>query len=218
MPRAAGEPGRAQMRTLNDLLTEIPRYQSGGDVDVVRRAYEFTREVHQGQRRVSGEPYDIHPLAVAGLLVEFKMDATTVAAGLLLGGKQPIVFRTFLEGAGMQAVAVGFPQQIHVAFDALESRWALAWKGRFLDAMTTWEERAMTPAKLLGTKPVDMPLRMPLARLTSASDAWPDACGADAYALRDDGELRNAFLFHVQDAVEEVKFAIEEAILRGGAR
>jgi hypothetical protein len=31
------------MRTLNDLLTEIPRYQSGGDVDVVRRAYEFTR-------------------------------------------------------------------------------------------------------------------------------------------------------------------------------
>jgi GTP pyrophosphokinase len=83
VPRAAGEPGRAQMRTLNDLLTEIPRYQSGGDVDVVRRAYEFTREVHQGQRRVSGEPYDIHPLAVAGLLVEFKMDATTVAAGLL---------------------------------------------------------------------------------------------------------------------------------------
>ena len=71
------------MRTLSDLLIEIPRYQSGGDVDVVRRAYEFTQEVHRGQLRVSGEPYDIHPLAVAGLLVEFKMDATTVAAGLL---------------------------------------------------------------------------------------------------------------------------------------
>jgi GTP pyrophosphokinase len=71
------------MRTLSDLLTEIPRYQSGGDVDVVRRAYEFTEEVHRGQRRVSGEPYHVHPLAVAGLLVEFRMDATTVAAGLL---------------------------------------------------------------------------------------------------------------------------------------
>ena len=71
------------MRTLSDLLTEIPRYQAGGDVYLVRRAYEFTQEVHRGQRRVSGEPYDIHPLAVAGLLVEFKMDATTVAAGLL---------------------------------------------------------------------------------------------------------------------------------------
>src|SRR5262249_55463923 len=73
----------AHMRTLSDLLTEIPRYQSGGDVDVVRRAYEFTEEVHRGQLRVSGEPYHVHPLAVAGLLVEFKMDATTVAAGLL---------------------------------------------------------------------------------------------------------------------------------------
>jgi GTP diphosphokinase / guanosine-3',5'-bis(diphosphate) 3'-diphosphatase len=71
------------MRTLSDLLTEIPRYQAGGDVDVVRRAYEFTEEVHRGQHRVSGEPYHVHPLAVAGLLVEFRMDATTVAAGLL---------------------------------------------------------------------------------------------------------------------------------------
>jgi GTP pyrophosphokinase len=71
------------MRTLTDILTEIPRYQAGGDVDVVRRAYEFTEEVHRGQRRVSGEPYHVHPLAVAGLLVEFRMDATTVAAGLL---------------------------------------------------------------------------------------------------------------------------------------
>jgi GTP pyrophosphokinase len=71
------------MRTLTDLLTEIPRYQAGGDVDVVRRAYEFSEEIHRGQRRVSGEPYHIHPLAVAGLLVEFRMDATTVAAGLL---------------------------------------------------------------------------------------------------------------------------------------
>jgi guanosine-3',5'-bis(diphosphate) 3'-pyrophosphohydrolase len=71
------------MRTLDELLAEIPRYQPGADLDLVRRAYAFTEEVHQGQRRVSGEPYHLHPLAVAGLLVEFRMDATTVAAGLL---------------------------------------------------------------------------------------------------------------------------------------
>src|SRR5215813_8220051 len=71
------------MRTLADLLTEIPRYQPGADLDLVRRAYTFSQEVHDGQHRVSGEPYHVHPLAVAGLLVEFKMDATTVAAGLL---------------------------------------------------------------------------------------------------------------------------------------
>src|SRR5262245_4027393 len=71
------------MRTLSDLVTEIPRYQAGGDVDVVRRAYAVTAEAHRGQRRVSGEPYHVHPLAVAGLLVECRMDATSVAAGLL---------------------------------------------------------------------------------------------------------------------------------------
>jgi hypothetical protein len=43
----------------------------------------------------------------------------------------------------------------------------------------------MTPAKPLGTKPVDFPLRMPLAKLASASDAWPHACGAEAgYAFK----------------------------------
>jgi GTP pyrophosphokinase len=71
------------MRTLADLLSEIPRYQSGADLDLVRRAYAFSQEVHDGQRRMSGEPYHIHPLAVAGLLVDFKMDVTTVTAGLL---------------------------------------------------------------------------------------------------------------------------------------
>ena len=71
------------MRTLADLLSEIPRYQPGADLDLVRRAYAFTQEVHGGQRRMSGEPYHVHPLAVAGLLVDFKMDVTTVTAGLL---------------------------------------------------------------------------------------------------------------------------------------
>jgi len=71
------------MVTLGDLLAEIPRYQPGADLDLVRRAYAFSEEVHGGQRRLSGEPYHLHPLQVAGLLVDFKMDVTTVTAGLL---------------------------------------------------------------------------------------------------------------------------------------
>ena len=54
------------MRTLGDLLTEIPRYQPGADLELVRQAYEFSEEVHDGQRRKSGEPYHVHPLEVAG--------------------------------------------------------------------------------------------------------------------------------------------------------
>jgi len=71
------------MRSLGELLSEIPRYQPGADLELVRRAYAFSEEVHDGQRRLSGEPYYLHPLEVAGLLVDFKMDVTTVTAGLL---------------------------------------------------------------------------------------------------------------------------------------
>lgn len=100
-------------------------------------------------------------------------------------GKRPVVFRTFLEGAGTQAVAVGYPQQVHVAFDSYEVRWAVAWKGKFLDAQTTWEERAATPAKPLAEKVLTLPLRASFAKLGSASEAWPEAFGTDAgYAFR----------------------------------
>lgn len=94
--------------------------------------------------------------------------------------KEPIVFRTFLEGAGMQAVAIGFPQGVHAAFDSLEVRWAVAWRGRFLDAMTTWDQRAATPAKPLGDKVMELPLHLPLARLDRPGAPWPEETGTAA--------------------------------------
>jgi len=67
---------------LETLIEEIPKYQPGADLDVLARAYRFSAS-HQGQQRASGEPYLSHPLEVANLLVDFKMDVTTVTAGLL---------------------------------------------------------------------------------------------------------------------------------------
>ncbi|WP_009961201.1 c-type cytochrome [Verrucomicrobium spinosum] len=131
-----------------------------------------------------------------------ELDQSRLPEGLLQTGDyeikpeksvRPVVFRTFLEGAGMQAVTVGSPKGVHAAFDALEMHWAVVWKGRFIDAMTTWEERAMTPAKPLGTLGPVLPPRMPLARLKSASDGWPEAVGEAAgyhysgYRLDKDG-------------------------------
>jgi guanosine-3',5'-bis(diphosphate) 3'-pyrophosphohydrolase len=68
---------------LQTLIEEIPKYQPGADLDLVSRAYRFSEMSHKGQQRASGEPYLSHPLEVAGLLVDFKMDVTTVTAGLL---------------------------------------------------------------------------------------------------------------------------------------
>ena len=71
------------MTQLETLIEEIPKYQPGANLDLVNRAYRFSELSHRGQQRASGEPYLSHPLEVAGLLVNFKMDVTTVTAGLL---------------------------------------------------------------------------------------------------------------------------------------
>src|SRR5262245_47889772 len=71
------------MTQLETLIEAIPKYQPGADLEVLSRAYQFSAASHQGQQRASGEPYLSHPLEVATLLVDFKMDVTTVTAGLL---------------------------------------------------------------------------------------------------------------------------------------
>ena len=58
-------------------------YLSPQDVDLVRRAYRFADEAHLGQTRRSGEPYITHPIAVAALCTEWKLDAQALAAALM---------------------------------------------------------------------------------------------------------------------------------------
>lgn len=89
---------------------------------------------------------------------------------------KPIVFRTFLEGAGTHAIAVGFPQGVHAAFDAYEIRWTMAWKGKFVDSMSTWEERQMTPAKPLEAKPLYWSEDLPFAS-SADKEKWPKKFG-----------------------------------------
>lgn len=59
------------------------QYQPTADVEQLRQAYEFSSEVHEGQKRLSGEPYLTHPVAVAGLLADLKLDLPSIICGLL---------------------------------------------------------------------------------------------------------------------------------------
>ena len=68
---------------LNDILDSVGKYSTDADLDVIMRAYVFSAKAHAGQVRKSGEPYLTHPLAVAGILAEWKMDVDTIATGLL---------------------------------------------------------------------------------------------------------------------------------------
>jgi len=71
------------MIRFEDLLENVRAYSPDADVELLRRAYVFSAFEHRGQVRHSGEPYLIHPLAVADLLADMKLDVVAVAAGLL---------------------------------------------------------------------------------------------------------------------------------------
>ena len=65
------------------LLEKVRSYSPEADVELLRRAYVFSALEHKGQVRHSGEPYLIHPLEVADLLADMKLDVVAVSAGLL---------------------------------------------------------------------------------------------------------------------------------------
>ncbi len=71
------------MLRFNDVADQMLEYNPGTDLELLQRAYVFSAKVHEGQERLSGEPYLVHPLEVAGILVQMRVDDVTVAAGLL---------------------------------------------------------------------------------------------------------------------------------------
>ena len=67
----------------NKLLATVHENRPGDDLEIIRKAWAFCLQQHEGQKRASGEPYIIHPLEVGQVLAELKMDSTAIAAGLL---------------------------------------------------------------------------------------------------------------------------------------
>jgi GTP pyrophosphokinase len=71
------------MLRFNDIADRALEYDPECDLELLQRAYVYTAKVHEGQVRHSGEPYLVHPLEVAGILVEMRLDDVTIVAGLL---------------------------------------------------------------------------------------------------------------------------------------
>src|SRR5580700_1411973 len=87
----AVSPGKAVLRKdprsieerFEALLRHVQANRPNEDISLIRKAWEFCVSHHAGQMRASGEPYIVHPLEVAEVLAEMKLDATAIAAGLL---------------------------------------------------------------------------------------------------------------------------------------
>lgn len=71
------------MGQLETLIETIQSYQPDNDCALVKKAYEFAKKMHEGQFRSSGEPYYTHPVEVAQILADMKMDVTTIVTAIL---------------------------------------------------------------------------------------------------------------------------------------
>ena len=71
------------MLRITDILDKTHSYLSPDELGMIEKAYIFSASVHQGHVRLSGEPYLTHPMEVAGILADMKLDAATIVTGLL---------------------------------------------------------------------------------------------------------------------------------------
>ncbi|RME81730.1 MAG: bifunctional (p)ppGpp synthetase/guanosine-3',5'-bis(diphosphate) 3'-pyrophosphohydrolase [Zetaproteobacteria bacterium] len=71
------------MTSIAEIVGRVAAYAPKSDLDRIRRAYVFAANMHEGQKRRSGEPYIAHPLAVAEIVAQLRMDEPSVSAALL---------------------------------------------------------------------------------------------------------------------------------------
>lgn len=135
---------------------------------------------------------------------------------------EPIVHRTFMKDVGPRSILVGFPERVHVAFDANVVRLAKLWRGRFFDASGVSSGRTDRFFEPLGTDVLDLPPGPALAFLDKPDAAWPTAGMKDrniggrfrGYSL-ESATRQPAFRYRLQDV--HVEERVEPILKPGGA-
>ena len=71
------------MLQVSEIIDRVRAYQPTADGELIKRAFDYSYKMHEGQMRKSGDPYIIHPVSVAGIITELRLDTASVCAGLL---------------------------------------------------------------------------------------------------------------------------------------
>lgn len=115
---------------------------------------------------------------------------------------EAVIYRNFIAGAGSRAIGVGYPERVHLAFDANELRLALIWQGAFMDAARHSTGRGEGYEPPLGDHVVKLPAGAAFAVLPEAGSPWPQASGKKAgYQLKGyslDDNRRPTFFYDFQ--------------------
>lgn len=131
---------KIKSRDLNALLAAIRANNPEGDLDLIRRAYEYASEAHKNQTRLSGEPYIIHPLEIGIILANLKMDTTTIAAALL----HDVVEDT---PVSLEIVREKFGEEIALLVDGVTKISSLKKKTRYNDQVHSIRKMLMATIK-----------------------------------------------------------------------
>lgn len=147
-----------------------------------------------------------------------------VAGGVgeeLVPTDRPIIHRTFMTEVGPRSILAGFPEKVHVAFDANVVRLAKAWRGRFFDASGVSSGRTDKFMGPLGSDAIDLPDGPAIATLASETDPWPKAektdrdTGGQFEGYRLDEKGRPAFLYTLRGV--EISEGVEPVLSPGGS-
>ena len=150
---------------------------------------------HLGGGTVDGQIDAIWSALSLGTSMPAPEGANIGAEMVLIPDQRPIVFRTFMIDVGPRSIAIGYPENVHVAFDANNIRLAKVWRGGFFDAKGTWQGRAGQFFGPYGTDVLDLPPGPAFADLDDIDSPWPTAGRADrnvggrflGYRLDDEG-------------------------------
>ena len=182
----AHAPGRLRPEWFRDYLIAPPKFRPGTRMPSFWPDGKATSNVLGGntERQIDSLWVYLKELDQARLPVGLENKGSFE----LVPSDESIVFRTFMESAGPHAVAVGFPAGAHAAFDAAQVRWALLWRGKFLNAESTWDDRFTPLAKPLGSPVATLPSGPSVAVLADLQQPWPsDGLQFRGYRLDADG-------------------------------
>lgn len=109
-------------KKFKDLLSKIKDYNSSADLEVIKRAWKFTKLAHTGQKRLTGEAFINHPLEVSLRLASWKLDTTSILAGLLHDTIED-------GGAKREDIVAGFGEEVAQLVDGVTKVTSLRLRG-----------------------------------------------------------------------------------------
>jgi guanosine-3',5'-bis(diphosphate) 3'-pyrophosphohydrolase len=111
-------------KTLQEMLDEVQKAHPDEDVSIIEKAYAFSANAHDGQKRMSGEPYFTHPAFVASILTQIMLDVPTIAAGLLHDVVEDV------ESVTLDTIVENFGEEIAMLVDGVTKLGRLNFQNR----------------------------------------------------------------------------------------